>query len=541
MNDLPEQSTESTFTFWKRLAVGALMVIACTTAATAAFGVSEVESVIDRIYKGGPRIDVRKDFLEDAQAGEPQTILLIGSDTIGKGETEIGRETARSDSIILVRLDPKRKATAVMSLPRDLRVEIPGFGTDKINAAYSLGGAELTLQTVKAATGLPVNHVVNVDFGGFTDVVDALGCVYLDIDRRYYNDSLDYTPIDLQPGYQRLCGLQALAYARYRHEDTDIVRAGRQQDFLRAFRDQLGLGRLIEERKELVTIFQRSTESDIDNRADAANLLTLAIGSAVNPIQEIHPDFTLEPEFVTSTAEQMERATADFLGVRASEGPRPTLTPADTPNANATGEPDEPGGGKRSGGGKRPTAEDRRVEQAARDAKAKRPGQGPAPAEQKQAALEDSSVEGRAQAEAAKAAGADFPVCYPTLRTTGAIFAEAEPRVYKIGVGDPGAAERERFSAYRMVIKRGGIGEYYGIQGTTWQDAQGDPANPPILGDPTKEATVNGRKFEVHYDGDRVRLVAWRNSDGVYWLANTLLQTLSAKEMLKIAGSTRCL
>ena len=92
-----------------------------------------------------------------------------------------------------------------------------------------------------------------------------------------------------------------------------------------------------------------------------------------------------------------------------------------------------------------------------------------------------------------------------------------------------------------MVIKRGGIGEFYGIQGTTWQDAQGDPSNPPILGDPTKETTVNGRKFEVHYDGDRVRLVAWRNSDGVYWVANTLLQTLSAKEMLKIAGSTRCL
>ncbi len=540
MNDSPEQSTESTFTFWKRLGVGALMVVACTTAATAAFGVGAVEDAVNQIIKGPKLDDKVKEYLKVAEEGEPQTILLIGSDTIGKGETEIGRETARSDSIILVRLDPDRKATAIMSIPRDLRVQIPGYGTDKINAAYSLGGAELALQTVKAATGLPINHVINVDFAGFTEVVDALGCVYLDIDRRYYNDSLEYTPIDLQPGYQRLCGLQALAYARYRHEDTDIVRAGRQQDFLRAFRDQLGLKRLIEERKELVTIFQRNSKSDITERTDAANLLQLAIGSATNPIQEIHPNFTLEPEFVTSTPEQMQEATADFLGVRASEGPRGTITPADTPNANATGEPDGPGAGKRSGGGKKPTAEDRRVERAASNAKAKRPGQGPAPAEQKQAALEDSSAEGQAQAEAAKAAGADFPVCYPTLRTTGSIFAEAEPRVYKIGVGDPGAEDRERFSAYRMVIKRGGIGEYYGIQGTTWQDAQGDPSNPPILGDPTKEATVNGRKFEVHYDGDRVRLVAWRNSDGVYWLANTLLQTLSAKEMLKIAGSTRC-
>ena len=74
--------------------------------------------------------------------------------------------------------------------------------------------------------------MVNVDLSGFTQAVDNLGCVYVDVDRRYFNDSLEYIPIDLQPGYQKLCGPQALSFARYRHEDTDMVRGARQQEFL---------------------------------------------------------------------------------------------------------------------------------------------------------------------------------------------------------------------------------------------------------------------------------------------------------------------
>ena len=90
---------------------------------------------------------------------------------------------------MLVRLDPDKEATAIMSLPRDLKVEIPGHGTDKINAAYELGGPELTLETVKEVTGLSINHVINVHFDGFWRAVNAVGCVYADIDRRYFNDS----------------------------------------------------------------------------------------------------------------------------------------------------------------------------------------------------------------------------------------------------------------------------------------------------------------------------------------------------------------
>src|SRR5205823_5025193 len=81
-----------------------------------------------------------------------------------------------------LRFDTDRNAIALLSLPRDLKVDIPGYGTDKINAAYSLGGPKLTLQTVKAVTGLDINHLVNVDFTGFARAVNAIGCVYIDVD-----------------------------------------------------------------------------------------------------------------------------------------------------------------------------------------------------------------------------------------------------------------------------------------------------------------------------------------------------------------------
>ena len=152
---------------------------------------------------------------------------------------------------MLLRLDPDRNAIAVMSIPRDLKVEIPGVGTEKFNAAYTYGGPKLTLQVVKELTGLPINHVVNVDFLGFVRAVDAIGCVYVDVDRRYYHSnegvpaSEQYAEINVQPGYQLLCGKKALQYVRYRHTDTDLVRAARQQDFLSAARQRVPIDDLV--------------------------------------------------------------------------------------------------------------------------------------------------------------------------------------------------------------------------------------------------------------------------------------------------------
>ena len=159
-----------------------------------------------------------------------------------------------------------------MSIPRDLKVEIPGFGTDKFNAAYAYGGPKLTLRVVKELTGLPINHVVNVDFLGFVRAVDAIGCVYTDVDRRYYhsNDGLpaseQYSEINIQPGYQLLCGKKALEYVRYRHTDTDLVRSARQQDFISAARQRVPIQDLVFDQSDLIDIFTNYTTSDINDR-----------------------------------------------------------------------------------------------------------------------------------------------------------------------------------------------------------------------------------------------------------------------------------
>jgi hypothetical protein len=124
--------------------------------------------------------------------------------------------------------------------------------------------------------------------------------------------------------------------------------------------------------------------------------------------------------------------------------------------------------------------------------------------------------------------GKRLPVYYPTKRSSGAVYA-GPPRVYGIPMPD----HRDALS-YRMVIKRPYIGEYYGVQGTTWKE-------PPILQTDLEERKLGGRTFLIQYDGDRVRLVAWRTAKAVYWISNTLLQSMSEREMLAIARSTRTL
>jgi hypothetical protein len=145
--------------------------------------------------------------------------------------------------------------------------------------------------------------------------------------------------------------------------------------------------------------------------------------------------------------------------------------------------------------------------------------------------LENAEAAGKDQALQLAALGQRFPAFYPKLRTYGGLYA-GPPTYYKIPVGKK--KDRKWYPSYRMVIKKGLIGEYYGVQGTTWKDA-------PILREASETREIGGREFELHYDGDRLRMVAWRTDRAVYWLQNTLLQTISEKQMLAIAKSMRTL
>jgi LCP family protein required for cell wall assembly len=470
---------------WTRYLIGTLLIVFSVASATAVAFVREVDTVVDA-FRDGAGLDLGPDLLAEADVGKPQTILLIGSDQRAKGARD-AVAGARSDTLILVRMDPTKHRTALLSLPRDLKVEIPGHGTDKINAAYSFGGPKLTLKTVKQLTGLTVNHVVNVDFKGFRAGVDSIGCVFIDVDRHYFNNNvgvaMPYATIDVPQGYQKVCGQDALDYVRYRHEDTDIVRGARQQDFLRQAKDQVGVGKVIEDRRELTKIFGKYTESDIRSRKSVVRLLRLVAASAANPIVEVRFEGDIGPSFVTASQRDVNKMTEQFLGTKASKGPRGELEPRDPKKR-------------------------KRVRREA-------------------GSLEMARDAGKQQALAAITAGVrGWSVFYPTQRISRSTFAYPEPRVYEIKVG------RKRYQSYRMVIKRNLLGEYYGLQGTTWK-------NPPILKGPDEKRKLGGREYEIFKDGDRVRLVAWRTPEAVYWVSNTLLQTLSSKQMLSIARSAR--
>jgi len=176
-------------------------------------------------------------------AGQPATALVIGYD---RRSWESKATPSRSDTLMLIRADPGNQTISLLSVPRDLQAEIicPGKApfVTKVNAAYSYCGSQGSLDTLRKLTGVPVNYLITVNFQGFRQVVDKLGGIWMDVDQRYLNTTsgpTGYAQINLQPGYQKLSGSEALDYVRFRHTDSDLYRNARQQSFVRAFKDEV--------------------------------------------------------------------------------------------------------------------------------------------------------------------------------------------------------------------------------------------------------------------------------------------------------------
>ena len=272
-----------------RFALGAVIVIAFTAATTAVAGLLQFKQLGTDLDRTPP---IKHAAITIADPGNPQTLLLIGSDHRA-GEPF---SAANTDTMMLVRLDPTSQTINVLSVPRDLEVQLPqgaGTGPAKLNQAYSIGGPNLLVHTLaqQVLPGLRINHIIDVNFGGFAALVNALGCVYVDVDHRYYNNTAvtNYSSIDLQPGYQKLCGSDALSFVRFRHTDTDIVRNARQQDFLRWVKDEFGTGYLISNRDRLVSIFGAHTQTDadlhtVDGLIKLFNLVAFSAGHTVKQI-----------------------------------------------------------------------------------------------------------------------------------------------------------------------------------------------------------------------------------------------------------------
>jgi LCP family protein required for cell wall assembly len=227
---------------WWLWAVFALVGLLVLALAWGALGLRAVSNGVDEANaRLSPAALAQLARRERSILSEPTTLLVIGTD----GGTAPGRGDAnRSDSMLLVRLDPGTHRVAYLSIPRDLQVEVPGYGTSKINAANQIGGPALTLATIKQLTGLPIDHVAVVDFDGFKELIDAIGGIEVDVPKPILSNRFDcpYKPDRcgewegwrFEKGRQHMDGRRALVYSRIRTNqldpsETDITRGSRQQ------------------------------------------------------------------------------------------------------------------------------------------------------------------------------------------------------------------------------------------------------------------------------------------------------------------------
>jgi LCP family protein required for cell wall assembly len=294
---------------------------------------------------------------------EPATALLIGYDARA-GVDSFGASGSRSDTIILMRADPQQNTLSMLSFPRDLVVPIychdqtTAITTDRINTAFTSCGAAGTLNTVEKLTGVPVNYLITVDFHGFKLLVNKLHGVFMDVDHRYLNTQGGpggYATIDLEPGYQRLDGQQALDFVRFRHTDSDLYRNARQQLFIEALKSRMSSSVSVFSLPGLIGAVKGSIEIGSGNCATCAPPLSdiesyAGLAYKLPPghlfrddIQNLQPYGVANAELITSTTNiqnavdafdhpdvtQAARSTAAALGEKPKLPKGPPLKPGD--------------------------------------------------------------------------------------------------------------------------------------------------------------------------------------------------------------------
>jgi LCP family protein required for cell wall assembly len=402
-----------------------------------------------------------------------QTILLIGSD-----HRWSGGDGARSDTIMLARVDPHRHRIGLLSIPRDLYVSIPGYGHDRINTAFQVGGERLLTRVVRETFGVAIDHFVEIDFHGFKDVVHALGGVWMPVDQRYYNRNVgtaatNYANIDLKPGYQRLNGDQALAFARYRHDDNDLVRAARQQLLLRIVaHDAMGDAWDLLRVRRLAFAAARATTSDITSIGEVVSLARAVHDTpSARVVRATIPTGSLVlggADYLAASAAQLRQSVRAWLGV-ARKRSRPPRPHAHRPTATATDLVAEGGRGK---------------------------------------AVVASVANG-------------IRTCAPTRLPPKFVWRSDAARSYTLA-GHPAIA----------LYSTAGSGESLLWMFTTWQD-------PPVLANPSTTIVRNRRSLELYTAGGKIHQVAWHIGATRVWLTNTLRDTVSNSEMIALASSCR--
>ena len=231
-----------------RILLGVLLLVLAIGLAAAGGALLWFHESISAVRAHSPDVKIAQKQLHVSLPGHAAIALVIGYDQ--RAGTDYS-DVSRSDTVMLIRADPATNTISLLSIPRDLGVPIycPKSGPTSLGVAEDqpglrrLRGSAGTVDTVKHLSNLPINYLITVNFHGFKEIVDKIGGIWLDVDRRYYHvnngtAAQNYANINLQPGYQLLTGEQALDFVRYRHTDDDYHRIARQQEFVRALKQQ---------------------------------------------------------------------------------------------------------------------------------------------------------------------------------------------------------------------------------------------------------------------------------------------------------------
>jgi len=503
------------WSMWKRFAVAAVLIVGLTAGATATVALNTVGGIAEEVFPKLSQIDAPKSLITPEYNEGPETFLVLGTDRREGSKDSFDREDPpHSDTILLVRFDPEQGQTSVLSIPRDLQVNItlPNGQVDpdeKINAAYTTGsrlggtrgGMVLAAETIKREVfpELKLNAIVDVDFRGFIRVVDSLGCAYVNVDHRYFNENngspeTNYTSINLQPGYQKLCYENALDYVRYRHTDDDFVRVARQQDFIRDLREQISPTDILGQIESVAKAVGHAIASTVHGSAsELLKLSKLIAFSQAKPLRQVkfqtsNIDAQVDGgDYVTSSPELDRQTLQTFLNGR-EELPPPA------PSA-----PSHPSSHRHHGSSRSHSAAS--------------------------VGLYPTSSAGEDEAVSASV-NVPFRVLYPTLETGPA--EQQQVRAYTLK--DP---QNHVHHAYVIVWQENIIGGYYDLQGTDW-------LNPPLFNH-DRTQTINGRAYKLVDDGAHIHVIGWQSGGALYWVTNTLLEELSNAQMIGIALSAQSL
>jgi polyisoprenyl-teichoic acid--peptidoglycan teichoic acid transferase len=502
------------WSMWKRFLIGGVLIVLLSGAATATVALNTVGGIAAEVFPKLNQIEAPRSVVTPEYSGGPQTFLILGSDRrVGSKDAYDREDPPHSDTILLVRFDPEQEQTSVLSIPRDLMVNITASGgqsypQEKINAAYTIGnrlggtrgGMVLAAETIEHQVfpELKLNGIVDVSFSGFIKVVDTLGCAYVNVDHRYYNENVgstetDYTSIDLQPGYQKLCYENALDYVRYRHTDSDFVRVARQQDFLRDLREQISptneIGQIDTVAKAVGHAISSTFHASASELIELAKLIAFSQGKPLRQVKfrSANVDFKGPGggSYVTTTQALTQATLADFL-----HGHERLALPASKPPA--------------------PTS--RHAHHHASTGVSPR-------------ALDLFGTSAAGDSEAVKAAiDVPFPVLYPTYQTGQASQQQVRPYALADQQG-------HIHHAYVVVWQQNVIGGYYDFEGSDW-------LNPPLFAH-ARTQVIDGRSYRLVDDGAHIHVIGWRSGRVLYWLTNTLLEELSNAQMIFLARSAQ--